>query len=88
MSDVRPRPTLDRLATYQIVVPGELDESWSEWDGRMEIAVDRQAEGVSVTIITATLDQAALHGLLRWLYALGLPLISVVCTECSGQVES
>jgi hypothetical protein len=34
-----------------------------------------------VTILVVTLDQAALQGLLRKLYSLGLPLISVVWVE-------
>ncbi|MFN2274224.1 MAG: hypothetical protein ACK2TX_05195 [Anaerolineales bacterium] len=31
-----------------------------------------------MTRLTGDFDQAALHGLLRWLYSLGLPLISVL----------
>jgi hypothetical protein len=33
MKGVKQKPTLDRPATYQIKVPGELDESWSDWVG-------------------------------------------------------
>jgi hypothetical protein len=73
--------TLDRPATYQIQVPGELDASWSDWAGGMTIAVESEGEGPPVTTLTGTVDQAALHSLLRRLYSLGLPLISVVCME-------
>lgn len=73
--------TLDRPATYQIKVPGHLDESWSEWVGRMSIVVESEGEGPPVTTLTGAVDQAALHGLLRRLYSLGLPLISVKCVE-------
>jgi hypothetical protein len=71
--------TLDRPTTYQIRVPGELDESWSDWVAGMTIAVESEGEGEDppVTILTGTVDQAALHGVLRRLYSLGLPLISV-----------
>jgi hypothetical protein len=42
----------------------------------MTIAVE--SDGPPVTTLTGTIaDQAALQGLLRWLYSLGLPLISV-----------
>lgn len=34
-----------------------------------------------ITILTGDLDQAALHGLLRCLYSIGLPLISVLWIE-------
>ena len=71
------KPTLDRPTTYQIRVPGELDESWSDWVAGMTITVEREGEDPPVTILTGTVDQAALHAVLRRLYSLGLPLISV-----------
>ena len=69
--------TLDRPVSYQIKVPGHLDESWSDWAGGMAITVDSEGGGQPVTTLTGTVDQAALQGLLRRLYSLGLPLISV-----------
>ncbi|MCP4001656.1 MAG: hypothetical protein GY727_12165, partial [Gammaproteobacteria bacterium] len=45
------------------------------------ITADCQSDGQPVTILTGTIDQAALQGLLRRLYALGLPLISVTWVE-------
>ena len=77
MKEIKKKLTLDRPATYQIKVPGHLDQSWSEWAGSMTITVDSEGDGPPVTILTGTLDQAALQGLLRRLYSLGLPLISV-----------
>lgn len=70
-------PTLDRPATYQIKVPGHLDESWTDWDDRMALSTEVAVDGSALTTLTGTIDQAALQGLLRRLYALGLPLISV-----------
>jgi hypothetical protein len=75
------KPTLDRPTTYQIQVPGELDESWADWIQGMTMAVEREGEDPPVTVLTGTVDQAALHGVLRRLYSLGLPLISVNCIE-------
>ena len=69
--------TLDRPVTYQIKVPGDLNASWSEWDERMTISVENGEDDPPVTTLTGTVDQAALQGLLRRLYSLGLPLISV-----------
>ncbi len=74
--------TLDRPATYQIKVPGHLDQSWSEWTGGMTVAVESDDNDLPVTTLTGTFDQAALQGLLRRLYSLGLPLISVICVDC------
>ena len=83
MKDIKQKLTLDRPATYQIKVPGHLDESWTEWDGRMTLSVESESDGQPVTTLTGTVDQAALQGLLRRLYSLGLPLISVICIDCS-----
>jgi len=77
MKDEKQRITLDRPVTYQIKVPGQLDESWTDWVGEMTITVASEGDGPPVTILTGTVDQAALQGLLRRLYALGVPLISV-----------
>jgi hypothetical protein len=82
MKKVKRKLTLDRLATYQIKVPGHLDEGWTEWDGRMTVTVESENDGQPVTTLTGTVDQAALQGLLRRLYSLGLPLISVICIDC------
>ena len=82
MKKPKQRLTLDRPATYQIKVPGHIGESWSDWAGGMTITVESEGDGPPVTILTGTLDQAALQGLLRRLYSLGLPLISVICVDC------
>jgi hypothetical protein len=82
MMKVVQRLTLDQPATYQIKVPGELNESWAEWAGGMTITVASEGDGPPVTTLAGTLDQAALLGLLRRLYSLGLPLISVNCVAC------
>jgi hypothetical protein len=79
MKDFKRTPTLDQPATYQIKVPGHLDERWSEWAEGMTITVESEGDGPPITTLTCTVDQAALQGLLRRLYSLGLPLISVNC---------
>jgi hypothetical protein len=82
MKEIKQKLTLDRPTTYQIKVPGHLDKSWSEWAGGMTVTVEHGGDGPPVTILTGTVDQAALQGLLRRLYSLGLPLISVICVQC------
>ena len=77
----KPQLTLDQPVAYQIKVPGELDENWPDWAGEMDVMVESDNNGSSVTALTGFLDQAALQGLLRRLYSLGLPLISVICLE-------
>ena len=76
MNQDKNKLTLDCPATYQIRVPGELDQSLTGWSGSMQISLETGEAG-PISVLTATVDQAALHGLLRRLYSLGLPLISV-----------
>ena len=81
MNKPKHKLTLYQPAIYQIKVPGEIDQHWSDWAGETTITVTSEGDGKGnrypVTTLTGTLDQAALQGLLRRLYALGLPLISV-----------
>ena len=82
MKKVIEKLTLDQPATYQIKVPGHLDQSWSEWTGGMTITVENGDNGPPTTTLTGVVaDQAALQSLLRRLYSLGLPLISVNWVE-------
>jgi hypothetical protein len=81
MEEAEQKLSLDRPATYQIQVTGHLDESWSDWVGGMTITVESKGGDPPVTTLTGTVDQAALQGLLRRLYSLGLPLISVNWVE-------
>jgi hypothetical protein len=71
--------SLYQPATYQIKVPGHLDESWSDWAGEMVVMTSSDEDDSPITTMIGTIDQAALLGLLRRLYSLGLPLISVIC---------
>jgi hypothetical protein len=82
MKKIRHKLTLDRPATYQIKVPGELDASWADWAGGMALTVESEGDGPPVTTLTGVVVQAAVHGLLRRLYSLGSPLISVNWVEC------
>lgn len=64
----------DQSMIYQIRLKGCLTGKWSEWFGGLTIIPDDNGE----TLITGTVkDQAVLHGLLRQVRDLGLPLISV-----------
>jgi hypothetical protein len=73
--------TLDQPATYEIKVPGILNENWLDWNGGMTVKAENEREANPITILTITVDQAGLQGLLRHLYSFGLPLISVICVD-------
>jgi len=77
MKNAGRRLTLDRPVTYEIKVPGQIEKSWSDWAGGMTVVVESAGDGRPITALVGVMDQAALQGLLRRLYSLGLPLISV-----------
>jgi hypothetical protein len=64
----------DKPMNYQVRIKGHLDYKWSEWFGNMTISLENNGD----TIVTGpVVDQAALHGLLKRVRDLGMPLISV-----------
>ena len=78
MSDTHPiTPILDEAATYEIRLKGHLSERWAGWFG--DVAIRLEEDGTTRLTCTA-IDQAALHGLLRKVRDLGLPLVSVIRT--------
>ena len=59
---------------YQIRIKGHLGGQWTEWFGGLTITLEDNGD----TLLTGpVVDQAALHGLLRKVRDLGMPLISV-----------
>ena len=66
---------LDQAMVYQIRIKGHLDRRWTEWFGGVTITLEDDGE----TLLTCRVeDQAALHGLLRKVRDLGMPLISAI----------
>jgi hypothetical protein len=63
---------------YEIRIKGHLDALWAAWFDGMKLTPT--CDGTTV-IHGPVADQAALHGLLRKVRDLGLPLISVTQIE-------
>jgi hypothetical protein len=80
MINAKQKLTLDQPVTYQIKTPEILEYRWSDWVTEIEIRVESDQD-YPLTILTVTVDQAALKSILRRLYSLGIPLISVVCLD-------
>jgi hypothetical protein len=79
-----PTEAQDQSGQYEIRVKGHLDDQWDDWFGGLTITLEDNGE----TLVTGpVVDQAALHGLLRKVRDLGMPLISVNRVE-SGQADA
>ena len=79
----RPKTDPSQLIVYQIRLRGHLGRQWAEWFGDVTITLEDNGE----TLLTCpVVDQAALHGLLRKVRDLGMPLLSVIRLEKGGQV--
>ena len=59
---------------YDIRLGGHLEPRWAAWFDRMTLV---HADDGSTVLTGSALDQAALHGVLRKVRDLGLPLIAV-----------
>jgi hypothetical protein len=69
---------------YQIRIKGHLGREWTDWFEGLTITALDNGE----TLLTGpVVDQAALHGLLRKVRDLGMPLLSVVCLK-PGRAEA
>ena len=74
--------TVDKPAMYCIRVVGYLDEHWSTRLGGLEIdATEKEGKRTVTTLSGPIIDQAALFGVLKALYDMRLPLLSVECLE-------
>jgi hypothetical protein len=58
---------------YQIRIKGHLGPEWTDWFEGFTILLEDNGD----TLLTGPVDQAALHGLLRKVRDLGMPLISL-----------
>ena len=62
------------VAFYEIRLKGHLDSQWAMWFEGLTITLDKNGD----TLLSGSVaDQAALHGLLRKVRDLGMPLVSV-----------
>jgi hypothetical protein len=69
--------------TYQIRIKGHLGSQWTDWFEGLTITLEDNGD----TLLTGpVIDQAALHGLLKKVRDLGIPLVSVSPLE-QGQTD-
>jgi hypothetical protein len=83
-NELEPKPTPSQTVIYQIRLKGHLGHQWADWFGGLTITLEDNGD----TLLTGPVnDQAALHGLLKRVRDLGLPLVSVSPLE-HGQADT
>ena len=85
MSNLRDQKTNpSQPVAYQIRIKGHLGREWTDWFEGLTITLEEDGN----TLLTGpVIDQAALHGLLKKVRDLGMPLVSVSPVE-SGQADT
>ena len=82
-NEIEPKPTLGQTVIYQIRIIGHLGSQWTDWFEGLTVTLEEDGN----TVLTGpVIDQAALHGLLKKVRDLGMPLISVSPIE-PGQAD-
>jgi hypothetical protein len=77
--ELDPQAEQSQPMAYQIRITGHLDVRWADWFAGLTITRD----GGDTLITGQVVDQAALHGLLKRVRDLGMPLVSVSPVESS-----
>jgi hypothetical protein len=78
------RTDQDEPMVYQLRIKGHLGRQWTDWFGGLTVTLEDDGD----TLLTGpVVDQAALHGLLKKVRDLGMPLLSVNRVD-SGQADA
>jgi hypothetical protein len=78
-----PTTNPNQPVVYQIRIKGHLGHQWTDWFEGLAITLEDNGD----TLLTGpVIDQAALHGLLKKVRDLGMPLVSVSPIE-TGQAD-
>jgi hypothetical protein len=82
-NELKPKPDPSQPVVYQIRLKGHLGSQWTDWFEDLTITLEENGD----TLLTGpVIDQAALHGLLKKVRDLGMPLVSVSPLE-PGQAD-
>jgi hypothetical protein len=77
-NELNPKIETGQSVVYLIRIKGQLGSQWTDWFEGLTIALEDNGD----TLLTGlVIDQAALHGLLKKVRDLGMPLVSVTPVE-------
>ena len=67
-------PNADQQTVYQFRIKGHLGQQWMNWFGGLTITLE---EDGNTLLSGPVIDQSAIHGILKKIRDLGMPLLSV-----------
>ncbi len=70
---------------YRIILQGQLSGQWSDWFEGFTLTRGKRGRTI---LVGPVIDQAALHGLLKKIRDLGIPLISVNRLDPDQEADS
>ena len=74
----------DQPTVYEIRLKGQLEQHWTDWFGGLAITLEDNGD----TLLSGPIvDQAALHGVLRKVRDLGMPLLSITPRDYESNVD-
>jgi hypothetical protein len=79
-----PKTDSGKPTIYKIRLKGHLDREWTDWFEGLTVTLE---EDGNTLLSGPVIDQAALHGLLKKVRDLGMPLLSV-CPVEPGQADA
>jgi hypothetical protein len=79
--ELEPKPASSQAEIFQIRIKGHLGRAWAGWFEGLTITLEEDGD----TLLSGPVaDQAALHGLLKKVRDLGMPLVSVAQIPFNG----
>jgi len=72
----------DRPKIFRIRIQGHLGQQWTNWFDGFTITLEEDGNTLLAGLVT---DQSALHGILKKIRDLGMPLLSVLSIDPNQQ---
>jgi hypothetical protein len=79
-NNLEPETASGQPMIYQIRVKSHLGSDWTDWFEGLTITLEDDGD---MLLTGPVVDQAALHGLLKKVRDLGIPLVSIIPVQCN-----
>jgi hypothetical protein len=81
----KPIPDPNQLPVYTLKIKGHLGQQWLNWFDGLTVTLE---EDGNTLLSGPVVDQSALHGILKKIRDLGMPLLSVNSTDANQTFDA